>query len=374
MQGIVFDGEAARVVDDLGVTPTQHDQVRVRIAAAGVCHSDASVIDPSFAGMYEPPFVVGHEGAGVVVETGRNVTSVKVGDHVVITTFDNCGLCAVCVRGKPSLCQNSRFGAALANVGRKGRPSTSELPAFFTWRGDRLIGMANTGVFAEEVVVGQRQVVAIDEEVPFESACLIGCGVLTGTGAVFNRARVYRGHSVAVVGVGGIGLNVIQAARIAGATRIVAIDSNPAKESFARRFGATAFVHSQEAGSVEAVLDLTSGGVDHAFECVGQTRLMRDCIDMLRPGGQAILLGVAGIDAQLTMPPFLLYQDKSVMGCRYGSSRPADDIPALIDLYLDGRLLLDELVSERYELDELDRALGDLHEGKLARGVISLLE
>jgi S-(hydroxymethyl)glutathione dehydrogenase/alcohol dehydrogenase len=175
-----------------------------------------------------------------------------------------------------------------------------------------------------------------------------------------------------VTGVGGIGLNVIQAARIVGATKIVAIDSNPAKEELARRFGATHFVNARETASVAAVLQITQDGVDHAFECVGNTDLMRQAIEMLRPGGQAVILGVAGVDAQLTMAPFLLYQDKSVMGCRYGSSRPADDIPVLIELYLDGRLLLDELVSATYGLGELDQALSDLHAGKLARGVLSM--
>lgn len=372
MRGIVFDGEAAKLVDDLEVVGPGDDQVRVRIAAAGVCHSDASIIDPNFAGVYEPPFVVGHEGAGQVIEIGKDVTTVAVGDHVVIATIDNCGRCAVCVTGHPVLCQNSKFGAALGRVGRSGRPTGNDLPAFFRWRGSPLIGMANTGVFAEEVVVGQRQVVSIDKSVPFESACLIGCGVLTGTGAVFNRARVYRGDRVAVIGVGGIGLNVIQAARIAGATKIVAVDSNPAKEEIARRFGASHFVNPRENDGVEGVLAASNGGVDHSFECVGNTALMRQAVEMLRPGGQAVILGVAGIDSELTMRPFLLYQDKSIMGCRYGSSRPADDVPALVDLYLDGRLLLDELVSASYGLHELDRALADLHAGKLARGVLSI--
>jgi len=372
MRGIIFDGKAPILVDDLEVVEPSDDQVRVRIAAAGVCHSDASVIDPTFTSMYEPPFVLGHEGAGEVIEIGKNVTTVQPGDHVVIATIDNCGRCPVCVTGHPTRCLNSKFGAALARSGRSGKPAEGDLPAYFVRNGRRLIGMANTGVFAEEVVVEQGQVVAIDKRVPLESACLIGCGVLTGTGAVFNRARVYRGESVAVIGVGGIGLNVIQAARIAGATRIVAVDSNPTKEDIARRFGATDFVNAAEANSVEAVLGITKGGADHAFECVGHTGLMRQTVEMLRPGGQAIILGVAGVDAELTIPPFLLYQDKSLMGCRYGSSRPADDIPALIDLYLDGRLLLDELVSATYGLDELDRALDDLHAGKLARGVLSL--
>ena len=222
------------------------------------------------------------------------------------------------------------------------------------------------------MVLGQGQVVAIDKRVPFTSACLIGCGVLTGTGAIFNRARVYRGESVAVIGVGGIGLNAIQAARIAGATKIIAVDNNPAKEGFARQFGATHFVDSGRDPAVDAVRDISGGGVDCAVECVGHTSLMADAVEMLGPGGNMVILGVAGMDAAMEIAPFQLYQNKSIMGCRYGSARPAFDIPALVDLYLDGRLLLDELVSATYDLAELDKALDDLEAGKLARGVLDL--
>lgn len=373
MRGILFNGEAAVVVDGLGVTELEPDQVRVRIGAAGVCHSDVSVINGTFGQMFPPPFVMGHEGAGEVLAVGSDVSTVAAGDHVVIATIDNCGHCSVCATGHPTLCQNSKLGAAIARRNLTGEePGPEDLPAYFTYDGNRVLGFANTGVFAEEVVVSQGQVVAIDKRVPFTSACLIGCGVLTGTGAIFNRAKVYRGESVAVIGVGGIGLNVIQAARIAGATKIIALDNNPAKEGFARQFGATHFVDTGQTPAVEAVQEISPGGVDCSVECVGHTTLMREAVEILRPGGNMVILGVAGMDALMEVAPFQLYQDKSIMGCRYGSSRPAFDIPALVDLYLDGRLLLDELVSATYDLAELDRAFDDLEAGKLARGVLTL--
>ncbi|WP_419925694.1 zinc-binding dehydrogenase [Candidatus Poriferisocius sp.] len=373
MRGILFDGEAALVAEGLGVTDLEPAQVRVRIGAAGVCHSDVSVINGTFGAMFPPPFVMGHEGAGQVLSVGADVTTVAPGDHVVIATIDNCGRCPVCATGHPTLCQTSKLGAAIARRNETGEePGPGDLPAYFTYRGERILGFANTGVFAEEVVVSQGQVVAIDKRVPFTSACLIGCGVLTGTGAIFNRAKVYRGESVAVVGVGGIGLNVIQAARIAGATKIIAVDNNPAKENFARQFGATHFVDSGKYPAVASVQEISPGGVDCSVECVGHTALMREAVEMLRPGGNMVILGVAGMEAEMAIAPFQLYQDKSIMGCRYGSSRPAFDIPALVDLYLDGRLLLDELVSATYDLAELDRAFEDLEAGKLARGVLTM--
>ena len=373
MRGILFDGEATTVVDSLGTTDLEPHQVRVRIGAAGVCHSDVSVVNGTFGAMFSPPFVMGHEGAGEVVAIGSDVTTVATGDHVVIATIDNCGRCSVCVTGHPTLCQTSKLGAAIARRNETGEePGPDDLPAYFTYQSKTIMGFANTGVFAEEVVVGQGQVVAIDKRVPFTSACLIGCGVLTGTGAIFNRAQVYRGDSVAVIGVGGIGLNVIQAARIAGATKIVAVDNNPAKEGFARQFGATHFVDSGQTPAVDAVRDITGGGADYSVECVGHTGLMQEAVEMLGPGGTMVILGVAGMDAEMTIAPFQLYQDKSIMGCRYGSSRPAFDIPALVDLYLDGRLLLDELVSATYDLAELDKAFDDLEAGKLARGVLTM--
>ncbi|MCB0996311.1 MAG: Zn-dependent alcohol dehydrogenase [Acidimicrobiales bacterium] len=374
MRGIIFDGTNYGVVDDLSTTALEPDQVRVRVGACGVCHSDVSAVNGTFGGMMPAPFVMGHEGAGTVVEVGSSVTTTQVGDHVVVVTLDNCGRCKACNTGRPNLCQVSKLGAALAKRAATGEePTPEELPAYFEYGGKRIIGFANTGAMAEELVVSQAQAIPIDKRVPLTSACLIGCGVVTGTGAVFNRARVYRGDSVAVIGVGGIGLNVIQAARIAGATRIIAIDANPAKEEFARRFGATDFIDAAQADdTVLEVRKLSGSGVDHSFECVGNVNLMRQAVDMVGPGGQTIILGVAPMDHEVSFQPTTIYQDKSIMGCRYGSTRPAADIPALIDLYLDGRLLLDELVTTTYDLSELDHAFEDMEAGKLARGVLSM--
>jgi Zn-dependent alcohol dehydrogenase len=336
-----------------------------------VCHSDLSVVEGKFGGLVPTPFVMGHEGAGVVERIGDQVRTLAVGDHVVLSTIDSCGRCAVCTTGRPTLCQNSRLGRAIARRATGGGdPQPGDLPTPFRLDGAPICAFANTGVFSERVVVREVQAVAIDRRVPFTSACLIGCGVVTGTGAVFNRARVVRGDSAAVIGVGGIGLNVIQACRIAGAARIVAVDTNPAKEATARRFGATDFVDARGFDAAAAVHGIVPGGVQHSFECVGAEPTMLAAIDMAAPGGQIVLLGVMQMEATIPLAPYKLYQDKSLLGCRYGSSRVADDIPRLVSLYLKGDLLLDELVSTIYPLADLSRAFADLEAGRLARGVL----
>jgi S-(hydroxymethyl)glutathione dehydrogenase/alcohol dehydrogenase len=371
MRGIVYTGQGAELVDGLDVADPGPDEVVVHVEAAGVCHSDLSVVEGKFGGLVPTPFVMGHEGAGVVERIGDQVSTVAVGDHVVLSTIDSCGRCAVCTTGRPTLCQNSRMGRAIARrASGGGDTAAGDLPTPFLLDGRPVCGFANTGVFAERAVVREVQAVPIDRRVPFTSACLIGCGVVTGTGAVFNRARVQRGDACAVIGVGGIGLNVIQACRIAGASRIVAVDTNPAKEATARCFGATDFVNPREGDAVAAVIAATGGGANHAFECVGAEPTMLAAIDMTAPGGQIVILGVMGMDATIPVAPYKLYQDKSLLGCRYGSSRVADDIPRLVSLYLKGDLLLDELVSTIYPLGDLSRAFADLEAGRLARGVL----
>ena len=286
MKGVLYDGQELSVTDRLEITDPDPDQVVVRIHAAGVCHSDLSMINGTVGGMIPAPFILGHEGAGVVEAVGSQVRSLRAGDHVVLTTIDNCGRCDVCAAGHPTLCQNSKLAQVLARNARSNRTTEyHELPAYFRLDGKPIIGMANTGVFAERVVVGEGQAIAIDKSVPFTSACLIGCAVLTGAGAVFNRAKVYRGDTVAVIGVGGIGISCIQAARIAGATKIIAIDTLASKEAMAQQFGATHFVNARESDAVTEVLALTGGGVNYSFECVGAAPTMQAAIDMLGPGG-----------------------------------------------------------------------------------------
>jgi S-(hydroxymethyl)glutathione dehydrogenase/alcohol dehydrogenase len=354
MRGVIFDGKQTQVVDDLEVRDPGPGEVLVAISAAGLCHSDLSVIDGTIP--FPTPVVLGHEGAGVVVETGPGVTHVEPGDRVALSTIANCGTCAECDRGRPTMCRKAI-----------GRPSR-----LFSRPGSRLFNFASNSAFAERTVVKAVQAVKIPDDIPPASAALIGCGVLTGVGAVLNRAKVGQGESVLVIGVGGIGLNVIQGARIAGAGTIVAVDANPAKETVARLFGATHFIDASAIpDTAQAVRDILPAGVAHAFECVGSTRLIRLAIDLLDRHGQAVLLGVPPARAEASFLVSSLYLDKTILGCRYGSARPQRDIALYADLYLQGRLLLDELVTETYPVEDFAKAVDDALHGRVARGVLT---
>ncbi|MCX4982674.1 Zn-dependent alcohol dehydrogenase [Streptomyces sp. NBC_00572] len=348
MRGVVFDGKQVQVVDDLEVRDPGAGEVLVAIAAAGLCHSDLSVVDGTIP--FPPPVVLGHEGAGVVEAVGPGVTHVVPGDHVALSTLANCGACADCDRGRPTMCRKA--------IGMPGQP--------FSRGGRPLYQFASNSSFAERTVVKAVQAVKIPQDIPLTSAALMGCGVLTGVGAVLNRAKVDRGDTVVVIGTGGIGLNVIQGARIAGARTIVAVDTNPAKEGVARQFGASHFLT-----SADGVRDLLPTGADHVFECVGHVGLVRTAIELLDRRGQAILLGMTAPKAEASFLPAAMFLDKSILGCRYGSSRPQRDIPLYAELYLSGRLLLDELVTATYPVEEFARAVEDAEAGKVARGVLT---
>ncbi|MES4904653.1 MULTISPECIES: Zn-dependent alcohol dehydrogenase [unclassified Streptomyces] len=348
MRGVIFDGTAPRVADDLEIRAPGPGEVLVGVAAAGLCHSDLSVLDGTIP--FPVPVVLGHEGAGTVLEVGAGVTHVAPGDHVALTTIANCGTCADCGRGRPTMCRKA--------IGRPQRP--------FSRAGQPLYSFASNSAFAEHTLVKAVQAVRIPEEIPLTSAALIGCGVLTGVGAALNRARVDRGESVVVIGTGGIGLNVLQGARIAGAGPIVAVDSNPAKEGPARQFGATHFV-----ASAAAAREILPSGADHAFECVGSTRLIREAVDLLDRHGQAVLLGVPPVDAEASFLVSSMYLDKAILGCRYGSARPQRDIALYADLYRQGRLLLDELVTRTYPVEDFAKAADDARAGRVARAVLA---
>ncbi|MCT7354696.1 alcohol dehydrogenase catalytic domain-containing protein [Streptomyces sp. 15-116A] len=348
MRGVLFDGRTVEVVDGLEVREPGPGEVRVAVAAAGVCHSDLSVIDGTIP--FPVPVVLGHEGAGVVDAVGEGVSHVAPGDHVALSTLANCGTCADCGRGRPTMCRRA--------IGRPERP--------FAHRGVPVHQFAATSAFAERTVVKAVQVVRVPDDVPLTSAALIGCGVLTGVGAVLNRARVERGDSVVVIGAGGVGLNVLQGARLAGALRIVAVDANPAKEDAARRFGATHFLT-----STEGVRGVLPTGADHAFECVGRVELVRQAVDLLDRGGRAVLLGVPPAGAEATFLVSSMYLDKSILGCRYGSSRPQRDIALYAELYRQGLLLLDELVTRTYPVEDFEKARADAEAGRVARAVLT---
>lgn len=368
MRGIVYTADGVEVTDELSVRDPGAKEVRVRIGAAGVCHSDLSVIDGTIP--FPPPVVLGHEGAGVVEAVGSEVRSVKPGDHVVIATLANCGTCRACSTGHPTWCRRS-----LGNVGTP-----------FTYRGQPTHNFAAASVFTEQTVVQEVQAVRIPKDVPLTSACLIGCGVLTGVGAVLNRARVRPGDTAAVFGVGGVGLNVIQGLRIAGATRIVAVDTVAAKEPLARRFGATEFVDAGQGDPAERVRQLLppdrerasgalgpTGGVGWAFDCVGHPSVLRAALDSLDWGGNAVAIGIPPRGTEVAVDVnALAYVDRGLLGNRYGTARPHHDVPLMVDLYRSGRLLLDELVSLTRPLEQFGDVVDEMHAGRVARGVLTL--
>ncbi|MFJ6725867.1 MULTISPECIES: Zn-dependent alcohol dehydrogenase [unclassified Streptomyces] len=348
MRGVVFDGKRAAFVDDLEVREPGPGEVRVAVTAAGLCHSDLSVVDGTIP--FPAPVVLGHEGAGVVEAVGPGVGHVAPGDPVALSTLASCGTCPDCDRGRPTMCRRA--------IGRPGRP--------FTRAGRPVYQFAANSAFAERTVVRAVQAVPVPADLPPASAALIGCGVLTGVGAVLNRARVGHGESVVVIGTGGIGLNVLQGARLAGAARIVAVDANPAKEETARLFGATDFLP-----SADGVRALLPTGADHVFECVGRVELVRAAIDLLDRHGQAVLLGMPPATAEASFRVSSLFLDKSVLGCRYGSARPQRDIALYADLYRAGRLLLDELVTRTYPVEDFAKAVADAEAGRVARAVLT---
>jgi len=354
MRGVIFDGKRAEVVDDLEVREPEAGEVRVRIQAAGLCHSDLGVLEGVIP--YPVPVVLGHEGAGVVDAVGPGVTHPKVGDSVVLSTIRNCGRCEACNRGRPTHC--------LESFGRVFQP--------FRHRGEPVYNFAATSVFCEYTVVDAVQAVVISDALPPAAAALVGCAVLTGVGAVLNRARVQPGERVAVIGVGGIGLNAIQGARLAGAQRIVAIDTNPAKEEVARRFGATHFLSERGDALREALFEVSPLGVDHVFECVGAPGLVKAATTLLDRGGNVVVLGVPPPGTEASFEVSAMYHDKGVLMCRYGGSRPQHDVVRYTELYREGRLLLDELVTRTYPLEDFERAIADLNAGVLARGVFEL--
>ncbi|HXX91313.1 MAG TPA: Zn-dependent alcohol dehydrogenase [Acidimicrobiales bacterium] len=367
MRGIVYTGDDAQVTDKLEIGEPGPTEVKVRIEAAGVCHSDLSVIDGTIP--WKAPSVLGHEGAGVVESVGAEVRSVKPGDHVVIATLASCGTCRACNTGHPTWC--------IRTLGNVSTP--------FTYEGQPASNFAAASVFAQYTIVKEVQAVRISKEVPFTSACLIGCGVLTGVGAVLNRARVAPGDTAAVFGVGGVGLNVIQGLRLSAASRIVAVDTVAAKEDLARRFGATHFVDASAADAVEAIRSIVPhgptsvagalgpGGVTWAFDCVGHPAVLRNAIDALDWGGTAVAIGIPPRGTEVSVDVnSLAYVDRGLLGCRYGSARPHHDIPLMVELYLEGRLMLDELVTETKPLEGFRDIVEDMHAGRLARGVLTL--
>jgi S-(hydroxymethyl)glutathione dehydrogenase/alcohol dehydrogenase len=346
---------------DVDLAAPREQEVLVKIAACGVCASDLHVVDGDLP---EPmPLVLGHEASGVVVETGRGVEALTVGDHVVLALVPSCGRCATCLAGRPNFCELS------AKMGATGTlaDGTSRLSV----DGTRLHHFNSVSSFAEYAVVPESAAVAIRTDVSLDVAALVSCAVLTGYGAVFNTAGVEEGSSVAVWGCGGVGLNVVQAARLAGARQIVAVDARPEKLEAARRLGATDTVLARPDGDmVTAVRDLADGGVDYAFEAIGREETVREAWGAARAGGTTVVLGLMPKGDLLTIDPWYFIYEKTLKGCFLGSARIGTDIPRIVDRYHAGELDLDELVSHRISLAELPEAFDRLRAGNAARQLV----
>ncbi|MFI7612053.1 Zn-dependent alcohol dehydrogenase [Nonomuraea terrae] len=355
MRGVVLRevGKPVEVSDELTLRPPGPGQVRVRLRAAGVCHSDLSMCDGTLPAQL--PLVPGHEGAGEVVELGPGVSGPPVGTHVILSWIPPCGSCFFCLGGQPNLCTAARASTAAPTLGLGDGPAHAAL---------------GVGCFAEETVVDARAAVPIPDDVPFDVAAVVGCAVLTGVGAVINTARVRPGSSVAVIGCGGVGINVIQGAALAGAATVLAVDRLSAKLEAARRFGAT---HTATAdGLAEAVKELTEGrGFDYAFEVVGRSATIRQAWDAARRGGATVVVGAGSFTEQVTFTAGELFAgERRLLGCVYGSGDVRTDFVRMLRLWRAGRLDLDGLISRRITLDGVGEAFTAMTSGRVIRSLI----
>ncbi len=349
------------LVEDIAVDAPRRGEVTVRLGACGVCHSDLSAVTGTIA--LPLPLVLGHEGAGVVEEVGEGVADFAKGDHVVFSFIYMCGKCRFCLSGRPVLCLE------------QGRALTTPLegtPRVHDASGNPLNIFSGCGAMAQYATVSAENLIKIDAKIPLECAALVGCGVTTGVGAVFNTAKVAPGSSVAVFGCGGVGLSAIQGARIAGADRIIAIDTLEAKLAMAKQFGATDTLLAKAGEDVVKPLKtITGGGPDYAFECVGSGELAATAYRAITRGGLAVVVGVAKPgDTTSLRSMTTVFEEKTLTGSYFGSCVPRVDFPRMFALYLKGQLKLEELITRRYPVDEAPQAFADLQSGRNARGVI----
>jgi S-(hydroxymethyl)glutathione dehydrogenase / alcohol dehydrogenase len=345
-------------IEEVDIASPGPREVLLRVAAAGLCHSDLHFMEGKYP--YMTPTVLGHESAGVVESVGDQVTYVQPGDHVITCLSVYCGNCENCLTGRTSICSNA------ASTNR-----SPDQPPRLSRNGEPVHQFLKMSSFAEHMLVHEHGVVKIRDDMPLDRAALIGCGVTTGLGAVFNTAKVEPGTTVAVIGCGGIGLNAIQGARIAGAARIVAIDMLDNKLELASQFGATDLVNAIGTDPVREVLDLTGGGVHYAFEAIGLKIAAEQAFNMLRAGGTATVIGMIPVGQSIELPGVSFLAERRIQGSNMGSNRFRVDMPRYVDMYLDGRLKLDELVSARIGLDEVNDGFENMKSGSVARSVIT---
>jgi Zn-dependent alcohol dehydrogenase len=356
---VLNDYGAPLDLEDIQIEAPHAGEVQVRIGATGVCHSDYHVIKGEWK--YGLPMILGHEAAGTVEAVGPGVTDVKPGDHAVLSFRPACGACRLCAMGRSVLCE-----------GRPGdRFKMFDGTARVHRNGEDLLVLGRIGSFAEQVVVPAEQVVPVRNDVPMDVLALIGCAVTTGVGAVINAAKVEPGSSVAVIGCGGVGLNVIQGAALVNAGRIIAVDLLDNKLEYARQFGATDTVNAANTDAVEQVRSLTGGGVDYAFEVIGTGKTVEQAIQMTRVAGTACIVGMAPQGTRSSFDPLMFVnKETKLIGTWYGSARPRIDFPRMIEFARSGKLKVNELISRRYSLDQINEGFERLGRGEVARGVI----
>ncbi len=350
-------------VETVDLAGPRQGEVLVEIKATGICHTDAYTLsgaDPE--GLF--PAILGHEGAGIVREVGAGVTTLKPGDHVIPLYTPECRQCKFCLSGKTNLC-----GAIRDTQGQGVMPDGSSR---FSLNGEPLFHYMGTSTFANFTVVPEIALAKIREDAPFDKVCYIGCGVTTGLGAVMNTAEVEAGANVAVFGLGGIGLNVVQGARLAGAQRIIGVDLNPQRRALAEQFGMTDFINPNEVDSVvEAIIAMTDGGVDYSFECIGNTDVMRDALECCHKGwGESIIIGVAAAGREIATRPFQLVTGRVWRGTAFGGAKGRTDVPQIVDWYMEGKINIDDLITHTFSLDEINQGFEVMHQGQSIRSVV----
>ncbi|MCM8528233.1 MAG: S-(hydroxymethyl)glutathione dehydrogenase/class III alcohol dehydrogenase [Lentisphaeraceae bacterium] len=362
---VAWEAGKPLVIEEVELQGPQKGEVLVQIKATGVCHTDAYTLsgsDPE--GLF--PTVLGHEGGGVVVEVGEGVTDLKVGDHVIPLYIPECGVCKFCKSGKTNLCQSIRV--------TQGKGLMPDGTSRFSIGGKTVYHYMGTSTFSEYTVLPEISLAKINKSAPLEKVCLLGCGITTGIGAVLNTAKVEAGATVAVFGLGGIGLSAIQGAVMAKASRIIAIDINPGKFEMAKQLGATDCINPADTPDTpiqEVIVELTDGGVDYSFECIGNVNVMRSALECVHKGwGKSVIIGVAGAGQEICTRPFQLVTGRSWTGTAFGGVKGRSELPGIVDSFMDGKIEIDKFITHTMSLEEINKAFDLMHEGKSIRSVV----
>ncbi|MBC6440253.1 MAG: S-(hydroxymethyl)glutathione dehydrogenase/class III alcohol dehydrogenase [Rhodospirillales bacterium] len=361
---VAYEAGKPLTIEEVDLEGPREGEVLIEVKATGICHTDhftLSGADPE--GIF--PAILGHEGAGVVVDVGSNVSSLKKGDHVIPLYTPECRQCAYCTSGKTNLCQAIRV--------TQGQGLMPDGSSRFSIGGKKLFHYMGTSTFANHTVVPEIAVAKVREDAPFDKICYIGCGVTTGIGAVINTAKVEPGTNCVVFGLGGIGLNVIQGLRLVGANMIVGVDLNPAREALGKKFGMTHFVNPKEIdGDIVAhLVALTKGGADYSFECIGNVRTMRQALECAHKGwGESIIIGVAGAGEEISTRPFQLVTGRVWRGTAFGGARGRTDVPKIVDWYMDGKINIDDMITHTMPLEDINHGFHLMHEGESIRSVV----